>query len=88
MKNEEKQFIVILERKKCIGAAACLTSDPENWVMQNDGKIKLIGGKEENEEIYKKEITAEELERFKTAGYGCPVNAIHIIEKKTGKRII
>jgi len=84
----EKKYIIILNREECIGAGACEGTDPENWTMQKDGRIKLVDSTQEKENRFVREITQEEYEQFKTAAIGCPVNAIHIIEKKTGKRII
>ena len=63
------------DRQGCIGCGACAASCPENWAMASDGKSKCL----------KTEL--EELGCNETAASGCPVNVIHIIEAKSGKRL-
>jgi len=75
--NKEAQYIIEYDRENCIGAGAC-TAVSENWKMNDDGKADFL----------KKEITEKELDEQMEAAEVCPVNVIHIIDKKTGKRLI
>jgi ferredoxin len=66
-----------------------LAAEPSTW-KQHEDKADLINGVKEkskkNEEIYTKEV--DDLENNLEAAQSCPVNCIHIIEKKTGKKLI
>ncbi len=87
-KDEEKRYIIEYDRENCIGSAPCVAEAPDRWILsKEDGKAILIDGKKEGE-FYTYEITEEEFERNMNAAKGCPVNVIHIIDKKTGKRLI
>ena len=86
--NTEKRYIIEYDRENCIGSAPCVAEAPDRWELsKEDGKAILINGKKEGE-IYIHEITEEEFERNMNAAKNCPVNVIHIIDKKTGKRLI
>jgi len=72
-----KTYKIVYDRDGCIGAGACVTANPDNWVMAEDNKAN-----------FKKEtITEEELEKNMDAAKVCPVNVIHI-EDQDGKRLI
>ncbi|MBI4173607.1 MAG: ferredoxin [Candidatus Aenigmarchaeota archaeon] len=82
-------YIVQYDRKGCIGAGVCAAVNPEQWVMNKDGKADLLSPqKEEGEGQFVKEIDEKELEGMKMAAEGCPANVIHIIKKDTGEKII
>ncbi|MAF34244.1 ferredoxin [Candidatus Woesearchaeota archaeon] len=81
-----KKYKVVFDKEGCIGAAACVAADPENWKLQDDGKSSLKKGKEVKGQ-FEREITEEELQAFKDAAENCPVNVIHIFDED-GKRII
>ena len=72
------EYEIEYEREKCIGAASCEFLCPENWKVSEDGKA----------DFKKKYLNKEELKRNMEAAKSCPVNIIHIIEKKTKKRLI
>jgi len=79
---------IIYNRKECIGAASCAAVCPEFWVMNEDGKADLIGGKEISDGIFEREISDEEKTQAqksviacnKEAAESCPVNVIKIEE--------
>ena len=66
----------------CISCEACCAVCPENWEMKEDrsGDIKAFPRKEE--------LSEDEFQSNMEAACACPVNAIHIIDKKTGKKLI
>jgi len=84
----EKRYKVIYERDLCIGAVACVMASTKYWELDDEGKAILIGGKEVSEGIFETEIPEEDYEEMFEAAKGCPVVCIHIIDKKTGEKII
>ena len=79
------------DRPGCIGCSACAAVAPESWTMSPaDGKSDLVGSKEtkNGDEITLEELELEDLGSNKEAAETCPVNVIHIINKKTGEKII
>ena len=85
-----KKYRVEYEREKCIGAAACVANDPDNWSMEEDGKADLKNSKEDskNKLFFIRDIDESELPKWKESAELCPVTVIHIIDLETGKRII
>ncbi|HLC58624.1 MAG TPA: ferredoxin [Candidatus Nanoarchaeia archaeon] len=84
-----KKYRIEYDREGCIGAAACVAVDEENWMLIEDGKADLKDSKKENTKGYFiREITEEQLAKFKEAAEACPVNVIHIVDLETGRRII
>lgn len=83
------KYKIIYHRDVCIGAAACVAVAPEVWELDEEYKAVLKGGrKTKKPNIFEKEIDAKDLELNLDAARVCPVNAIHIVEKKTGKKLI
>ena len=77
--KKETRYEIQYDREGCIGAAACAAVCPENWFMEADNKA----------DFKKKDLAeGEEYEKNLQAAQVCPVNVIHIIDKKTGKKII
>lgn len=84
-----KKYRIEYDRNACIGAAACVAIDPENWIMVEDNKADLVGGKLDSKtKFFIKDINESELSKWKEAAEVCPVNVIHIIDLQTGKKII
>ncbi|MFA4907684.1 MAG: ferredoxin, partial [archaeon] len=75
------------DRNVCIGCAACANVAPEYWFMENDGKSSVKGHKMEgpNEVL---DITDAQYKDNREAADACPVNCIHIIDKKDNKKLI
>jgi len=94
MKNDEKihkkRYTIVYKKNECIGAFACVVAEPNTWKQVEDlDKADLIGGElkiGEEDEIYVKEV--DELDNNLEATQSCPVNCIHIIDNKTGRKII
>ncbi len=66
-----KKYKIIQDYGRCIGCGGCVSSCPDNWVME-DGKAKPK----------KTEITEEEYECNKQAANACPIRIIKIQEIK------
>ena len=58
------------------------------WEMDNEGKAILRQGKEVSPGIFEIEITEQDYKEMFEAAKECPVNCIHIIDLKTGEKII
>ena len=82
-----KKYLIEYDRDGCIGAAACVAVQPDQWVMVDDGKADLKDSKKEGKN-WIKEIDESELQIYKDAAESCPVTVIKIFEKDTKKRII
>lgn len=78
IKTSDEEYEIEYDREGCIGAAACEIACPENWKMMDDGKANFL----------KKDIKKDDLEKNMEAAKSCPVNVIHIIDKKTKRRLI
>ncbi|MBI4014500.1 MAG: ferredoxin [Candidatus Aenigmarchaeota archaeon] len=81
------KYKIEYQRSGCIGAGVCAALCEKHWVMADDGKADLVGAKNEGE-LNVKEIDETELDCNKQAAEGCPANVIHIIDKKTGEKIV
>jgi ferredoxin len=79
------KYLVKYDREECIGAASC-TVFSKKFKIVKDGKANLIGSKEKGD-FFELEIEEKELEEMKEAAQSCPVNVIHIYDKK-GNKII
>ncbi len=74
---KESQYQIIYDREECIGAGSC-TAVSKNWKMADDGHADPL----------KKDLSEEDLKENLEAAEVCPVHCIHIIHKKTGKKLI
>lgn len=88
MATDEKSYRIEFDREGCIGAASC-TAVSDQWIIVDDGKAELKGSlHDEKKEMWIKEINEGEFEKEMSAAKVCPVNAIHVISKKTGEKLI
>ncbi|MBI2580086.1 MAG: ferredoxin [Candidatus Aenigmarchaeota archaeon] len=79
------------DRPNCIGCGACAAVCPASWTMSpDDGKSDLVGAREKKEggEIVLEELEFDDIKCNKEAAETCPVNVIHIIDLKTGEKVI
>jgi len=84
-----KKYRVELDREGCIGAAACVAVDSDNWTIVEDGKVDLKDSNQDTKtKFFVRVIDESELTKWKEAAEACPVVVIHIIDLETGKRII
>ena len=76
------------DRPNCIGCSACALSSPEQWQMDGDGKSNCVGARKKGDGTEEKELEEKDLQANELAAKVCPVNVIHIIDMKTGKKLI
>ena len=84
-------FKIDHDRPGCIGCGACAAVAPQFWKMSDaDGKSDLIGSQEikEGDTITREQLEMDDLKNNREAADSCPVNVIHIIDMKTGQKII
>ncbi|MBI4153012.1 ferredoxin [Candidatus Woesearchaeota archaeon] len=82
------RFIIKLDREKCIGSGACTAAAPSFWRLEEE-KTNIIGGtKNADNSIQTREIDEKYLKCNADAAESCPVNAIHILKKDTGEKLI
>ncbi|HLD57622.1 MAG TPA: ferredoxin [archaeon] len=84
-------FKIEHDRPGCIGCGACAAVAPEFWTMSPaDGKSDLVGSKhiKEGDNIVKEELEMVDLKNNREAADCCPVNVIHILDLKTGQKLI
>ena len=83
------KYLIQYDRKACIGAGTCAAVAEKQWKMKDDGKAELVGGNlNSSSQMYERVIDEKELAAHKMAAEGCPPNAIHIINRETGEKII
>ncbi len=70
---------IIHDRNVCIGCGACVAVCSAYWEMGSDGKSNLKGAKENGGKF---ELMLNDAACNKDAAQSCPVNCIHIEEKK------
>lgn len=76
------------DRPNCIGCGACAAVAPEFWKMNDDGKSDIKGGHIRNDQWQELDIEEKDFEVNKQAAESCPVNVIHLKNKKTNEKII
>ena len=87
-KNPKNAYILQHDRPNCIGCAACEVVAPDFWEMNQDGKSDIKQGKSLESGCQELEIDEKSYGQNKDAADACPVNVIHLVNKKTGERII
>ena len=87
-KQSSEKYLLQHDRPNCIGCAACEVVAPEFWEMNQDGKSDIKQGKSLENGCQELEIEEKNYNENKEAADSCPVNVIHLINKKTGEKII
>ncbi len=66
------------DRQACINCKSCTMLAPTHFGDDENGEVVLIGGKEEKDLVFVKEVEVDEaqLEEIKSAAESCPVGAI------------
>jgi len=86
------RYKIVYDAENCIGIFACVAAHEKRWAIgrsELEGKAELINGKLDDKTGYFEfEFDEDELEANMEAARVCPVNVIHIIDKKTGKQLI
>jgi len=70
---------VCYDRKNCEGYFVCVTMAPELFEEADDDKVDLLGGKEQEDGLFVKEIDEDGLEDAKQAAVGCPADVIKVV---------
>ena len=86
--RSEKKYLLKHDRPNCIGCAACEAVAPDFWKMDEDGKSDIIGSKRKEDGSEELDIEEKDFDLNKDAAESCPVNVIHLIDKKTKEKII
>ena len=84
-----KKIKIVYDRNGCIGAAACAAINPEDFVMNDDGKADLVkSGKEGNKFIKIFDLPNQNaLEKIVDSAKGCPVDVIEVWDIKENKKL-
>jgi len=83
-----KKYIIKYDRENCIGAAACVAVQPNEWKIVDDGKADFNNSNKDEKGFFVREIDESELAFYKESAEVCPVNVIHIYDKETGEKVI
>ena len=86
--KNEKKYVLQHDRPNCIGCAACEAVAPDFWEMNEDGKSDIKNAKTLENGWQEREIGETNFIENKDAADSCPVNVIHLVNKKTGERLI
>lgn len=87
--QQEGKWLIQYDRRVCIGSGTCAAVCEKHWVMEDDGKAKLVDSVfNEKTGMFEKSVPESEFEGNKMAAEGCPPNCIHVINKETGEKII
>lgn len=86
--QESKRYKLEHDRPNCIGCAACAAIAPNFWEMHEDGKSDIINCKKREDGWEELDIEEQDHDLNKEAAEACPVNVIHLTDKKTGQRLI
>lgn len=83
------KYKIVFDRETCIGCGACAASYQKRFELDVErGKAKLKGSSAKKGNIEEVAIDDKEFEKVKEVAEACPVNAIHLIETKTEKKIV
>ena len=85
------KFKVELDKNACQGFGACVELCPQFFQLSDvDGKSSIEGAKKamKGNEVISEELELNELECVREAAEACPFNAIHIVNVKTGEKLV
>ncbi len=75
--TSDSKYIIEYDRNKCIGAASCAAIAPLTFFMDDENKARILSESD----------SFDDDEVILAGAQSCPVFAIKIIEKATGKII-
>jgi len=82
------KYLVEYDRENCIGAGACVATNPDYWSIDPDGKANLKSAKyDDKKKAWLLDIEEADLQKHMDAAGVCPVTVIHIYDE-TGKKLI
>lgn len=87
--NFPRKIKIVYDRNGCIGAAACASINPADWVMDSDGKANLTNSSKEAEKFVKVVDVQDEqgMSRIVESATVCPVSIIEIWDVNENKKI-
>jgi ferredoxin len=86
--KNSKRYLLQHDRPNCIGCAACEAIAPDFWEMNGDGKSDIKNSVNSEKGWQERDIDDSNLNENKDAADSCPVNVIHLTDKKSGERLI
>ncbi len=75
---------IVVDPDLCIGAASCVTIDPQTFVLNTENKAEVLDhGMEEGGPVYERtvEMNEDEKEQLILAAQSCPTLAIFIFDE-------
>ena len=85
------KFRVEVDRITCQGFGACVELCPQFFQLSDiDGKISIKGAEKIKEEdnVTREILETDDLGCIRQSAENCPFNAIHIVDTKTGEKLI
>ena len=85
------KFRVEIDKNACQGFGACVELCPQFFQLSDvDGKSTIEGAKKvmKENEVVAETLELDKLECAREAAEACPFNAIHIVNLKTGEKLI
>ncbi len=79
------KFKIELDKESCIGCGACAVACGDFWKLGDSGKSVLKGAKATDST---ETLELDDVGCNQQAAEACPVNAIHIYDLKTNKKLI
>ena len=84
-----KRIKIVYEREGCIGAAACAGINPEDFIMNSDGKADLTESYKEGK-YFIKIVTVNDqktLDKIIDSIRGCPVDVLEVWDMDENNKI-
>lgn len=81
------RFRIVYNKNKCISSGHCVLSDPYNWLLDDEFKADLVGGKEISPGIFEKIVETDEPHLVINAAKTCTPRVIAVIDMDKNKRI-
>jgi ferredoxin len=72
------KYKIIYDRKKCMGAAECEALNPRMWMIAEDMKADLIGGRQNKKEQFELALDDGDIEKNRGIARSCPAGCIRI----------
>ena len=72
------KYKIIFSKAKCTGALSCVGVNPKIWKPSSDGKVDLVGAKDQKNGTFELLIDEKDYPKNKNAVKVCPAGAIKI----------
>ena len=72
------KYKIIFNKDKCTGALSCVGVNPKIWKPSSDGKVDLVGAKDQKNGTFELLIDEKDYPKNKNAVKVCPAGAIKI----------